>query len=52
MESCDFVNEEFPAEIQEFAKEQQVLVYAKRSNFLYTVLPVVFYSSILSVYLN
>jgi hypothetical protein len=26
MESCDFVNEEFPAEIQKFAKEQQVLV--------------------------
>jgi hypothetical protein len=38
MESCDFVNEEFPAEIQKFAKEQQVLVYAKYSNFLYTVL--------------
>ena len=38
MESCDFVNEEFPAEIQKFAKKQQVLVYAKNSNFLYTVL--------------
>jgi hypothetical protein len=38
MESCGFVNEEFPAEIQKFAKEQQVLVYAKFSNFLYTVL--------------
>jgi hypothetical protein len=38
MESCDFVNEEFPAEIQKLAKEQQVLVYAKYSNFLYTVL--------------
>tara|TARA_R110001592_G_scaffold333244_2_gene617012 strand:- start:2913 stop:3134 length:222 start_codon:yes stop_codon:yes gene_type:complete len=38
MESCDFVNEEFPAEIQKFAKEQQVLNYAKYSNFLYKVL--------------
>jgi hypothetical protein len=37
MESCDFVNEEFPAEIQKLAKEQQVLVHAKYSNFLYTV---------------
>jgi hypothetical protein len=26
MESCDFVNEEFPAEIQKFAKKQQALV--------------------------
>jgi len=26
IESCGFVNEEFPAEIQKFAKEQQVLV--------------------------
>jgi hypothetical protein len=26
MEICDFVNEEFPAEIQKFAKKQQVLV--------------------------
>jgi hypothetical protein len=26
---CGFVNEEFPSEIQKFAKEQQVLVYAK-----------------------
>ena len=42
MESCDFVNEEFPAEIQKLAKKQQVLVYAKYSNFLYTVLPNVF----------
>jgi hypothetical protein len=25
MESCDFVNEEFPQEIQKLAKEQQVL---------------------------
>jgi hypothetical protein len=38
MESCDFVNEEFPAEIQKFAKEQQILNYAKYSNFLYKVL--------------
>jgi hypothetical protein len=38
MESCDFVNEEFPAEIQKFAKKQQVLNYAKYSNFLYKVL--------------
>jgi hypothetical protein len=44
MESCDFVNEEFPAEIQKFAKEQQVLVYAKYSNFLYTVLGHVIFS--------
>jgi hypothetical protein len=26
MESCDFVNEEFPTEIQKFAKKQQALV--------------------------
>jgi hypothetical protein len=26
IESCGFVNEEFPAEIQKFAKEQQALV--------------------------
>ena len=26
IKSCDFVNEEFPAEIQKFAKKQQVLV--------------------------
>jgi len=26
MESCDFVNEEFPAEIKKLAKKQQVLV--------------------------
>jgi hypothetical protein len=45
MESCDFVNEEFPEEIQKFAKEQQVLVYAKYSNFLYTVLATVIYNS-------
>jgi hypothetical protein len=38
MESCDFVNEEFPAEIQKFTKEQQILNYAKYSNFLYKVL--------------
>jgi hypothetical protein len=38
------VNEEFPTEIQKFAKEQQVLVYAKYSNLPYTVLgKVVFY---------
>jgi hypothetical protein len=42
MESCDFVNEEFPAEIQKFAKEQPVLIYAKYSNFLYKVLATVF----------
>jgi hypothetical protein len=44
MESCGFVNEEFPAEIQKFAKEQQVLNYAKYSNFLYKVLGLVLYS--------
>jgi hypothetical protein len=43
MENCGFVNEEFPAEIQKFAKEQQVLNYAKFSNFLYKVLPPVYY---------
>jgi hypothetical protein len=37
MESCDFVNEEFPAVIQKFTKKQQVLNYAKYSNFLYKV---------------
>jgi len=42
IESCGFVNEEFPAEIQKFAKEQQVLVYAKYSNLPYTVLGKVF----------
>jgi hypothetical protein len=42
IESCGFVNEEFPAEIQKFAKEQQVLVYAKYSNLPYTVLANVF----------
>jgi hypothetical protein len=26
IECCDFVNEEFPAEIQKFAKKQQALV--------------------------
>jgi hypothetical protein len=50
MESCDFVNEEFPAEIQKFAKKQQVLNYAKYSNFLYTVLPHVFILSSLLAY--
>jgi hypothetical protein len=42
IESCGFVNEEFPTEIQKFAKEQQVLVYAKYSNLPYTVLGKVF----------
>ena len=37
-ESFDFVNEEFPVEIQKLAKKQQVLNYAKDSNFYYTVL--------------
>jgi hypothetical protein len=27
MESCDFVNEDFPKEDLKFAKKQQVLVY-------------------------
>jgi hypothetical protein len=40
MESCGFVNEEFPEEIQKFAKKQQVLNYTKYSNFLYKVLGV------------
>jgi hypothetical protein len=26
MQNCDFVNEEFPVEIQKFAKKQQVLI--------------------------
>ena len=43
MVCCDFVNEEFPAEIQKFAKKQQVLVYAKYSNLPYTVLAKVFF---------
>ncbi len=34
MESCDFVNEEFPQEIQKFAKKQLPLNLAKNSNFL------------------
>jgi hypothetical protein len=38
MESCDFVNEEFPAEIQKLAKTQLPFDLAKTSNFLYTVL--------------
>jgi hypothetical protein len=36
IKSCDFVNEEFPTEIQKLAKKQQVLNYAKYSNFIYT----------------
>jgi hypothetical protein len=36
MESCVFVNEEFPAEIQKLAKKQQTFSLAKYSNFLYT----------------
>jgi hypothetical protein len=51
MESCGFVNEEFPAEIQKFAKEQQVLVYAKYSNFLYKVLAKVIFISVFSIVL-
>jgi hypothetical protein len=43
MKSCDFVNEEFPAEIQKFAKGQQVLNYARYSNFLYKVLATVIF---------
>ena len=50
MESCDFVNEEFPAEIQKFAKEQQVLVYAKYSSFLYKVLGTAVFFSIFGVF--
>jgi hypothetical protein len=41
---CGFVNEEFPTEIQKLAKKQQVLNYAKYSNFIYMVLPTVFFS--------
>ena len=41
MESCVFVNEEFPAEIQKLAKKQQIFSLAKYSNFLYTWLQVV-----------
>ena len=33
MESCDFVNEEFPTEIQQFTKMQQTLVKLKVAIF-------------------
>ena len=33
MESCVFVNEEFPTEIQQFAKKQQTLVKLKVAIF-------------------
>jgi len=33
MESCDFVNEEFPKEIQKFAKKQQTLIKLKVAIF-------------------
>jgi hypothetical protein len=36
--SCGFINEELPAEIQKFAKKQQVLNRAKYSNLPYTLL--------------
>jgi hypothetical protein len=48
IKSCDFVNEEFPAEIQKLAKKQQVLNYAKYSNFIYTRLAkVIFFPFVL-----
>jgi hypothetical protein len=47
IESCGFVNEEFPTEIQKFAKMQLTLIKLKISNFLYTVLAFrCFYSDI------
>jgi hypothetical protein len=46
---CGFVNEEFPAEIQKFAKMQQTLVKLKLSNFFYTVLAVVFIQAIVLI---